>query len=65
MLKLINTKILLAMLAAPSVTGSATIYQQHEAHKAVEPAARAAAIVNSTNMTPRSTRNRMRHSARR
>ena len=34
MLKAINTKILLAILAAPTAIGSAAIYQSHEAHKA-------------------------------
>ena len=34
MLKAINTKILLAILAALAAIGSAVIYQSHEAHKA-------------------------------
>lgn len=34
MLKAINTKILLAILAALTAMGSAAIYQSHEAHKA-------------------------------
>ena len=34
MLKAINTKILLAILAALTAIGSAAIYQSHEAHKA-------------------------------
>ena len=34
MLKMINTKILLAILAALTAIGSAVIYQSHEAHKA-------------------------------
>ena len=34
MLKLIQTKILLAILAALGILASAAIYQQHEAHKA-------------------------------
>ena len=34
MLKAINTKILLAILAALTAIGSAVIYQSHEAHKA-------------------------------
>ena len=34
MLKAINTKILLAILAALTTIGSAVIYQSHEAHKA-------------------------------
>ena len=34
MLKVINTKILLAILAALTAIGSAVIYQSHEAHKA-------------------------------
>ena len=34
MLKAINTKILLAILAALTAIGSAVIYQNHEAHKA-------------------------------
>ena len=33
MLKAINTKILLAILAALTAIGSAVIYQSHEAHK--------------------------------
>jgi len=33
MLKAINTKILLAILAALTAIGSAAIYQTHEAHK--------------------------------
>jgi type II secretory pathway pseudopilin PulG len=39
MLKLINTKILLSILAALVAIGSAAIYQSHEAHKAAEAAA--------------------------
>ena len=38
MLKLINTKILLAILAALIAIGSAALYQSHEAHKAAEAA---------------------------
>ena len=34
MLEAINTKILLAILAALTAIGSAVIYQRHEAHKA-------------------------------
>jgi uncharacterized protein YxeA len=34
MLKSINTKILIAILAALTAIGSAVIYQSHEAHKA-------------------------------
>ena len=34
MLKAINTKTLLAILAALTAIGSAAIYQSHEAHKA-------------------------------
>ena len=34
MLKAINTKILLAILAALTAIGSAVIYQSHKAHKA-------------------------------
>ena len=34
MLKLLQTKILLAILAALSILASAAIYLQHEAHKA-------------------------------
>jgi uncharacterized protein YxeA len=34
MLKAINTKILIAILAALTAIGSAVIYQSHEAHKA-------------------------------
>ena len=34
MLKAINTKILLAILAALTAIGSAAIYQSHEVHKA-------------------------------
>ena len=34
MLKAINTKILIAILAALTAIGSAAIYQSHEAHKA-------------------------------
>ena len=34
MLKAINTKILLAILAALTAIGSAVIYQSHESHKA-------------------------------
>ena len=45
MLKLINTKILLAILTALVAIGSAAIYQSHEAHKAAEAAAKAAAIL--------------------
>ncbi len=35
MLEAINTKILLAILAALTAIGSAVIYQSHEAHKTV------------------------------
>ena len=45
MLKLINTKILLAILAALVAIGSAAIYQSHEAHKAADDAAKAAEIL--------------------
>jgi len=45
MLKLINTKILLAILAALVAIGSAAIYRSHDAHKAAEAAAKAAAIL--------------------
>ena len=34
MLKAINTKILIAILAALTAIGSSVIYQSHEAHKA-------------------------------
>jgi cell division protein FtsL len=34
MLRLLQTKILLAILAALGILASAAIYQQHEAHKA-------------------------------
>ena len=45
MLKLINTKILLAILAALVAIGSAAIYHNHEAHKVAEAAAKVAAIL--------------------
>lgn len=44
MLKAINTKILLAILAALTAIGSAITYQRHEAAKAAAAAAKAAAI---------------------
>ena len=45
MLKLINTKILLAILAALSALGGAVAYQRHETEKAAAAAAKAAAIL--------------------
>jgi hypothetical protein len=45
MLKLINTKILLAILAALTAIGGALVYQRHETEKAAAAAARAAAIL--------------------
>ena len=45
MLSAINTKILLAILAALTAIGSAVTYQRHEAVKAAEAAAKAAAIL--------------------
>ena len=45
MLNAINTKILLAILAALTAIGSAVTYQRHEAEKAAEAAAKAAAIL--------------------
>ncbi len=44
MLKTINTKILLAILAALTAIGGALTYQQHEAAKAAAAAAKVAAI---------------------
>jgi type II secretory pathway pseudopilin PulG len=43
MLKAMNTKILLAILAALTALGSAAVYQRHETEKAAEAAAKAAA----------------------
>lgn len=45
MLKLINTKILLAILAALTAIGGAVAYQRHETEKAAAAAAKAAAIL--------------------
>jgi Flp pilus assembly protein TadG len=45
MLNLINTKILLAILAALTVMGSAMLYQRDQAAKAAAAAARAAEIL--------------------
>ena len=45
MLKAINTKILLAILAALVAIGGALTYQRHEAAKAAAAAAKAAAIL--------------------
>ncbi|MBB6144102.1 Flp pilus assembly protein TadG [Silvibacterium bohemicum] len=45
MLKAINTKILLAILAALTAIGGALTYQRHEAAKAAAAAAKAAAIL--------------------
>jgi hypothetical protein len=45
MLKAINTKILLAILAALSALGGAVAYQRHEAEKAAAAATKAAAIL--------------------
>jgi hypothetical protein len=45
MLKAINTKILLAILAALSALGGAVAYQRHETEKAAAAAAKAAAIL--------------------
>ena len=45
MLSAINTKILLAILAALTAIGSAVAYQRHEAEKTAEAAAQAAAIL--------------------
>ncbi len=45
MLKAINTKILLAILAALITIGGAFTYQRHEAAKAAAAAAKAAAIL--------------------
>ena len=56
MLKAINTKILLAILAALAAIGSAVIYQSHEAHKA-------AAILQQRSTMPRSATRKMKHFA--
>jgi hypothetical protein len=45
MLKAINTKILLAILAALSALGGAVAYQRHETEKAAAAATEAAAIL--------------------
>lgn len=45
MLKLINMKILLAILSALAAIASAAVYQRHEAHKAAEAAAKTAATL--------------------
>ena len=45
MLKLINAKILLAILAALSALGGALVYQRHETEKAAATSARTAAIL--------------------
>ena len=45
MLKLINTKILLAILGALTAIGGALVYQRQEAEKAASAAAKAAAIL--------------------
>jgi hypothetical protein len=45
MLKVINTKILLAILAALTAIGGALTYQRHEAAKAAAVAAKAAALL--------------------
>jgi len=45
MLKLVNTKILLAILAALSALGGAVAYQRHETEKAAAAAPRTAAIL--------------------
>jgi hypothetical protein len=45
MLKAINTKILLAILAALTAIGGALTYQRHEAAKAAAAVAKAAAIL--------------------
>ncbi len=45
MLKAINTKILLAILAALTAIGGTLTYQRHEAAKAAAAAAKAAAIL--------------------
>ncbi len=45
MLKAINTKILIAILAALTAIGGALSYQRHEATKAAAAAAKAAAIL--------------------
>lgn len=45
MLNAINTKILLAILAALTIVGSAVLYQRHEFAKGAAAAAKAAAIL--------------------
>ena len=45
MLKALNTKILLAILAALTVIGSAVLYQRDQTQKAAAAAAKAAAIL--------------------
>ncbi len=45
MLKAVNTKILLSILAALTAIGGALTYQRHEAAKAAAAAAKAAAIL--------------------
>jgi Tfp pilus assembly protein FimT len=45
MLNAINTKLLIAILAALTVIGSAVLYQGHESAKAAAAAAKAAAIL--------------------
>jgi triphosphoribosyl-dephospho-CoA synthetase len=45
MLNLLNTKLLIAILAALAVIGSAALYQRHESAMAAAAAAKAAAIL--------------------
>ncbi len=65
MLKAINTKILLAILAALTVIGSAAIYQQHEAAKAARPQPKLLRSFSNSKRTPRNEEKKMRRSARR
>ena len=53
MLNAINTKLLIAILAALTVISSAVLYQRHESVKAAAAAAKAAAPVSPS---PKSTR---------
>jgi len=53
MLKLVNTKILLAILAALSALGGAVAYQRHETEKAAIAAAKARPFSSSNRRTPK------------
>ncbi len=63
MLKAINTKILLAILAALSAIGGAVTYQRHETEKAAAAAARSGGYSpTATEGTPKNSANVMRRS---